>query len=221
MSKVSIGDFDFELHNNGTATIVKYTNHSKSNVTVPHGVNGCDVVTIGMNVFRGHNEITCVNIPDTITVIQQNAFYACTSLERVIVLSDQLYVHDNAFAYCKKLKQIIGEGNMILSGDGVFAGCGKLWEFRYSIGNSIVPNESFHGCKRLEKLSFLQGVTFGRNVFFGCTSMKELWFFSDAHADCDTTRFIKKREIHCKPTSNLVDLAYDGANIVFIEEQVW
>jgi hypothetical protein len=221
MSRVSIGDFEFEVHTNHTATIVKYTRFDNEHIIVPHGVNGCDVVNIGKSVFVRHPELKTVTIPDTINIIKENAFYGCANLERVIILSDTLFLHDKAFAYCKKLKQIVGEGEMILAGEGVFEGCGKLWELRYCFSNQTIPARSFYGCKRLEKLTFLHNVTFEKEVFFGCVSVKELWFGGDAYADRDTTRFIKKREIHCNQNSNLVDLAYDGANIIFLGGKVW
>lgn len=65
------GKFEYEV-DDGSITITKYTGTA---VTIPHGVT-----TIGMEAFRGCENLTSVTIPESVTTIGERAFEGCNRL---------------------------------------------------------------------------------------------------------------------------------------------
>lgn len=117
--------------------------------TIPSGVQ-----TIPLRLFAD-SDITSVTIPNTVTSIEQNAFYWCTSLRSVYFEPDAddsagtLTIADRAFYYCSNLTEItlpsrVGEMNLEKLGtddtstnyDSVFYGCSLLTAINVQDGGS-------------------------------------------------------------------------------------
>ena len=47
-----------------------------------------------------------MNIPNTVTTLEDHAFYNCTSLESIVIPSSVESIGNNAFANCKSLKKV-------------------------------------------------------------------------------------------------------------------
>ena len=87
-------DFGFD----GT-TLTDYDG-SDTNVTVPEGVT-----TIG-SAFEGDDDIVSVTLSDTVTVIDEYAFYYCSSLTSVYLSDNLEEIRYAAFGYCDSLTTI-------------------------------------------------------------------------------------------------------------------
>ena len=82
-SQIVSGDFVFDLTADGSGYYVKAYTGSAQDVTVPGTVNGKPVTEIGEEAFMGKEFLTCIDLPDSITVIRARAFKNCSNLSEM------------------------------------------------------------------------------------------------------------------------------------------
>ncbi len=84
------------------------------------------ITVIGDEAFRGNTTLTTLEIPDSVTSISYNAFKDCTALTNVIIPDSVTRVGPGAFEGCTALTSVeIGE-NVSSWGTGVFTNCSAL-----------------------------------------------------------------------------------------------
>lgn len=107
----AIGDFIYTASGN-EITITGYTG-SATEVVIgsTYIIDGVEytVVEIGMEAFLENETITKVTIPESVKKIGEAAFYDCTSLTEVIVLSKDVEIEDVAlgYYYASRKEQIV------------------------------------------------------------------------------------------------------------------
>jgi hypothetical protein len=107
--------------NNGAITITGYAG-SDGDFTVPQAINGLPVTDIGPWAFYSAS-ITNVIIPDTITIIEDGAFFDCESLTNVTIGNSVTSIGDWTFGFCPSLNSVNFRGAAPnLAGDNVFYG---------------------------------------------------------------------------------------------------
>lgn len=97
----SIDEFIYSVSGN-EMTIIGYTGDATEvNIGSYYTVDGVKytVVAIAMEAFLENETITKVVIPETVKTIGEAAFYDCTSLTEVVVLSRDAVIEDVAFGY--------------------------------------------------------------------------------------------------------------------------
>lgn len=191
-------------------------------VTVPDEVLGYTVVEIGQRAFSSCSEITevvlhtkhlreigsraflgCtslekIEIPDGVTVVQENTFCNCKNLRTVILPNSVVYIDENAFQNCKNLMNVtfgsglrdIGEyafegcnslstlfipGNVIRLLKGAFYDCLDLITVTISDGVRTIGNFAFAKNSNLEEISMGATVdSIGARILYGCSSLKKI-----------------------------------------------
>jgi hypothetical protein len=118
----SFGTWDY-VTNNGTITITLYSgqNLGISAVTIPSVINGLPVTTIAGGAF-GYlyaNDVTSVTIPNSVTSIQQSAFYD-SYLTNVLIGNNVTNIGQQAFEFCDALTAVYFLGNAPAYGASVF-----------------------------------------------------------------------------------------------------
>ena len=118
------GAFTYELKGNGTAVITKFdwSKHSGGDVYVPRSIDGYQVTTIGKFAFTSQmDEVTldytgddiheklcgsrvAIILPDTITVIEEKAFF-WTSITTCDIPASVQIIGPGAFAGCRYIRQ--------------------------------------------------------------------------------------------------------------------
>lgn len=78
----------------GDGILLAYKGYADT-VNIPTGVK-----QIGAGVFKNHSEICKVNIPDSTSIICEDAFFNCSSLETVIGMNRVTDIKDRAFYGC-------------------------------------------------------------------------------------------------------------------------
>jgi len=68
--------------NNGTITITGYTGPGGS-VEIPSTINGLPVTSIGLYAFFNQTNPNSVTIPNTVTSLNEWAFFSCSSLTSI------------------------------------------------------------------------------------------------------------------------------------------
>ena len=158
------------------------------------------LTTIGTNAFYGWEQLSTLNIPDSVTTIGEWAFGHCHNLVSVTFGKDSQLtsIEDAAFIYCYELTNITIPNSVTTIGGGAFAGCTSLTSIAIpegvttiesnlfrgctSLTNVIIPNgvtaigdASFDGCESLASISIPSTVTaIGKSAFGGCESLKSI-----------------------------------------------
>lgn len=109
---------------NDTVEINQYNGDDKD-VVIPEKSNGKAVTAVAAETFL-RSDITSVEIPDTVTVIEEKAFYECEDLVSVKISENITEIGDAAFINCKNLKSIRLPASLKTIGSAAFYGCESL-----------------------------------------------------------------------------------------------
>lgn len=96
-------DFSYEM-NSGEVTITGY-HGTEREIVIPEEIEGRPVTRIGKEAFRGY-DLTSIDFPDSLLVIDEFAFYECDCLEKVSLPKGLQYLGRFSFAFCENLKEL-------------------------------------------------------------------------------------------------------------------
>ena len=126
--------------------VVSNTYDTESNVgtlVIPKGSS------IGKNAFRNITELLSIEIPDSITSIDELAFEGCMGLINITISDSVTAIGENAFRNCNKLTTFTIPDSVTSIGDEVFSYCHNLTNI--TIPNSVISigECAFIGCYNL------------------------------------------------------------------------
>lgn len=87
--------------------------------------------------YPGEKTDSTFVIPESVTSIENGAFYSCENLESIILPAGLARIGDTAFHACTNLKSIIIPDTVTSIGDNAFYGCGALESIEISLNNPI------------------------------------------------------------------------------------
>ena len=163
--------------NGSSATVIKYTG-TDTEIVIPStisidGVN-YTVTTIGDRVFYGKN-IVSVELPETITTIEEYAFTDCELLENINLPDSLTTIGAYAFHMCYSLTSVVIPEGITLLDYNVFHLCSGLKSVTLPSTLKTIRNDVFRGCTSLTKLVIPEGVeVLGPCSISNCTSLKEI-----------------------------------------------
>jgi len=129
--------FQYKINDDGTITILGYTGKYDEKIIIPDSIDGKAVTIIGKRAFAMNNMLKSVEIPQTITRIEDTAFHM-TALENVFIPKSVKYIGGSAFYECRELQHVVIEsGSEIIFGDGVFDGTEILDDIKDENGNIL------------------------------------------------------------------------------------
>lgn len=197
---------------NDYAIVIAPEYRDTESITISSHIDGVKVTKIQQNAFSGMQKLETVFTEDLDSlIIEKKAFANCPKLKTFHSSSDSLTIDTHAFYRCKKLVNIWCKGTIKLRHQS-FVDCDSLID----VGNLlIVEEESFVNCVSLEKISLCDKVSVRGNIFKN-TVIKDVFCYGNVllHNRANVSMFVNKT-IHCKANSNLANLAYEGANIIF------
>lgn len=163
--------FDYAFNEDGGITIVgtkRYWNDE--DLIVPAEISGYPVTRIGEAAFRFEN-MKHVDISEGIQIIEDNAFYQCTSLESINFPTTLKEIGIDAFYNCCNLLSITLPENLEYVGIRAFSNCNSLKEINFP--NSNICKISF------EKLPGIKTVTIPKEMtngveFYECEGLEEV-----------------------------------------------
>jgi len=118
---------------------------------------------VGEKVFGGSN-IEIVHVEEGITELAPVMFADCP-LTQVDLPNTLTTIQDAAFYNCTKLKEITLPNSVTQLGEGVFQGCSSLSQVRLSENLKTLPTSTFDGCKALTELDFAGITEIGEEAF--------------------------------------------------------
>ena len=141
------GEYDYRELTDGTVEVVSYIGND-TQVEIPKVIAGKTVTSIGENAFFENTILQKVEIPETVTKLQYQAFGSCTNLVEVIVPKD---------------------GKLQIIGEGAFRECTKLKEFNVPNSTQTIEKKAFLSCSALQSVQFgKQMTTIGMAAFAEC-----------------------------------------------------
>ena len=186
------GDFTFHLVYSGDLTGLKLVSYSGSSSTViiPSEVEGTTVTHIGEEVFKNNLQLAVITIPDSIKVIEKEAFYQCSNLNTLNIPNGVEEIGSYAFYGCVGLSEITIPESVISMGYGAFGGIpniktagptgsGRDYEFGWK---KEIPTSAFSGCDDLIQVDIPDTVTIiWNNAFSGCKSLSKITLPENVH----------------------------------------
>ncbi len=160
----------------------------KGDVTIPAKLGGYKTVGIMSYAFKELANLKSVVIPEGIKQVGAGIF-SNSGVTQITIPSTLTQAEDNAFFYCKKLKKIIvSENNPAFCSDEngvlynkdkteliIFPAKNKLETFNVPGGVAKICNNAFYSNTALKKVALSEGVKqIGDNAFQNCSALSEI-----------------------------------------------
>ena len=113
-------------------------------------------------------DLTAITIPDTVTVIGDDAFNNCSKLKSVKIGNSVTSIGNSAFYYCSELKSVKIGNSVISIGADAFSGCIELTSIKIPNSVTYIGEFAFYRCIELTSIKIPNSVTsIGHGVFRG------------------------------------------------------
>ncbi|KNY29178.1 leucine-rich repeat protein [Pseudobacteroides cellulosolvens] len=163
-SIVEEGNFVFGTK---TGTIIKYNGSGGGDVVIPDKINDVSVTSIGDYAFY-RNDLSNIQIPQSVTNIHYSAFYGCISLEKVELPQSLKILGKRSFERCSDMREITIPDSLTYIDDSVFSRCRELKIITIPKSVTRIGNNSYEECS-FGNLIIPEGVTsIGSNAFHEC-----------------------------------------------------
>lgn len=151
-----------------SASGVDYSNSIKY-VWIKNGVT-----SIGSFAFKETN-LKIVEIPDSVTSIDEHAFDRCTHLQEITLPESIMRIDQYAFANCTSLRKITIPKNVRGMGLGLFAGCTGLVSAEIMDGVPVIGDGMFNSCTNLQSVTIPESVAnIGIQAFQYCAGLSNV-----------------------------------------------
>lgn len=141
-------------------TSLKYVKYSAS------------VTDINTRVFYGCSSLETVEMPNSCTSVMESAFGGCKSLKS-FDLSDASVIKNDAFNRCESLEEVTLSDELETLENYVFSGCTSLKTVRFGNGVKTIKDRAFSGCSALEEIELPPSLDIVNDrAFADCTSLK-------------------------------------------------
>ena len=126
-------------------------------------------------LYYGHDRITSVDIPESVTYISSGAFKDCSSLTSIVIPEGVIEIGSDAFRGCTSLKSIVIPEGVKDIGAHAFHGCTSLTDVIFPKKLVLIRKGTFEGCTSLENFVIPESVKeIEPYVFHGCTNLKNI-----------------------------------------------
>ena len=138
---------------------------------------GSKLEKISYSAFRNCVKLISVEIPDSVTVIEDSAFYECKGLENVIIGNGVKVIEDYAFISCESLKSVNFGNSLESIGYEAFYACHSLESLSLPASLCEIGKYAFSNCDQMTTLIFAKEIQLekiGSSSFAGCKSIKSV-----------------------------------------------
>ena len=176
------GFLTFQIEGDG-AVLIKCDESATGEITVPAAIGGVPVKRIAsaellggrFGAFGSCEGITKLNLPDSITQIDDAAFIYCSKLAEINIPAGVTEIGSNCFDGCESLKKIDIPDGVKSIGHNAFAGCKSLEEITIPEGVTSIDFYAFLDCANLEKVKIPESIKeISYRAFYNCTNLKSI-----------------------------------------------
>lgn len=139
-------------------------------------------LTISGGAFMGCTGLTSIEIPNSITKIEESTFQYCSDLTSIEIPNSITEIGEWAFYCCNNLRSVSIGNNVTIIGEKAFCLCDTLANIE--IPNSVISigKEAFSSCDDITNLTIPKSVTnIGSSAFAGCTGLESIVVESGNH----------------------------------------
>ena len=143
----------------------------------------CWVIGIGSAAFQDNEDITEIELPETILFVDNLAFGGCTKLKKITFPSGMQQLGEGAFLACKSLQNIVIPDSLQYISSGAFDGCKNLKSVEWNavhctltpLANDSMYVAPFYHCAKLSHFTFGDGVEYiPEFLLYGNPIVKEI-----------------------------------------------
>ena len=153
------------------------------------------VDSIGQYAFRNCKSLASVAMPSTMKEIGMYAFNACEALTAITLPEGLKKINSCLFYDCTSLKSVSLPSTLETIESSAFRNCTGL--LSVTIPNSVtdIAGNVFNGCSSMttlvigENCSFYTGYSWPMNIFAGCTSLSSITCLSATPTQCHESIF--------------------------------
>ncbi len=128
--------------------------------------------TIGAGAFGAAVYLLEVNLPSSVKKIEESAFAAAISLEKVKMSKNITDIGEAAFSFCMSLKSITIPDGVKKIKEGTFTFCSSLTSVKLGKNTTSIGMMAFSGCSSLKKITLDGKIkTVGDSAFSSCTAL--------------------------------------------------
>lgn len=130
------------------------------------------VTTIGAGAYA-YTNLTEVVIPDSVTIIENDAFRNCSSLTSVTLGDNVTTIGERAFYGCTAITSIEIPSKVTSIGTSAFSACSKLSTFDMTdSGITTIPSSMLYSCPALTAITIRSGITkINDSAFSSCSGL--------------------------------------------------
>lgn len=130
------------------------------------------VTVIEYEAFLGCSDLRSITIPDSVTVLGGGAFYQCEALESVIIGSGITDISYYTFYGCSALTSIELPQGLISIGEFAFAGCSNIGSIAIPASVVSIGEAAFTRCGNLSGIELPEGLAVIDDcAFAGCADL--------------------------------------------------
>lgn len=157
--------------NDGKATITGYTG-VVAHLVVPAAIDGYPVVSIGTSAFDSRADLLSVALPDSVTSVENSAFYNCVNLTTAVLGAAVADIGDYAFSKCGSLISITISKSTARLGNSAFEACSNLAAVTFGSALTNIGDRAFRQCAKLAAAPIATNVVaIGNYAFDGCVGL--------------------------------------------------
>ncbi len=158
------------------AEILYYAGNEQGTLVIPATFGGMAVTSIGRNAFE-NAPCAAVVIPETVTVIGKRAFYGCEQLTSIEWPSSLAVIEEYAFYGNLALQTVALPDTVESIGDYAFASCESLEVLTLSASLESIGESAFEYDGALQSVVIPEGVkTIGDYAFYECAALTSIGF---------------------------------------------
>lgn len=151
----------------GTYCLTGYQGQDK-HVTFPDNIT---VTILGDKLFKNHDEIESIDIPDTVTQIGGWVFDGCTNLKQISLPDGLIDMWQYALTRMS-IESIDIPGSLHRIIPFTFNECHQLKTVVINEGTSKIDAWAFKNCENLEEVHLPSSTEIHENAFEGCPKVK-------------------------------------------------
>ncbi len=144
-------------------------------IEIPSEIDGLPVTHIGKSAFQYVETVKGVSIPDSVTCIDDQAFYG-SGITSITIPASVTKIGECAFAACDDLSSISVSAGVTEMGVGAFAYNSVLVSIDLTEGLDKIPDNAFNSCSSLNVILIPSSVTsIGESAFSG-TALETVYY---------------------------------------------
>ena len=142
-------------------------------VIVPETVDGLPVAGIESRAFLGASELTEIELPPTLTFIQDYAFLGCAGLRSIEIPDSATHLGAGAFEGCVRLRSLRLSNGLLQLPARAFYLCKALESVDIPPSVKVIGESAFSGCEALRQVTMREGLeTISPGAFAGCSALR-------------------------------------------------